>query len=332
MKALLLEGKDKPLQIQTVADPLLKAGKVQIRIKAAALNHRDHWITQGQYANIQFPLILGYDGAGIVERVGKDVPPALVGTNVIINPSFNWGEDDDAQGKDFKILGLPDNGTLAEFVCIPQEYVHPMPAHLTFVQAAALPLAGLTAYRALFKRARLKAGDRLLVTGIGGGVAQFALQFALKLGCEVWVTSGTESKMKAATGIGAKGGANYKEDGWAKKLREASGNFDVIIDGAGGSGFADLVELGAPAGRIVIYGGTRGTIDKVSPQRIFWKQLSILGSTMGSPSDFHNMLGFVNAHEIVPVIDEVFPLEEAQQAFDKMAAGTQVGKLVVEIA
>ncbi len=331
MKALVLEGKDIPLQIKTLPDPLLKAGRLQIRIKAAALNHRDLWITKGQYAGIKYPLVLGSDGAGIVEKVGAAVSQEWMGKAVLINPSFNWGEDEDAQDSEFKILGLPDNGTLADLVNVPLEYVHPMPAHLSFAQAAALPLAGLTAFRALFKRARTKAGDRVLVTGIGGGVAQFALQFAHKSGCEVWVTSGSDAKIKSAIGMGAKGGVNYKTEGWAKQLKEAAGSFDVIIDGAGGAGFADLTDLAGNAGRIVIYGGTRGNLEKVSPQRIFWKQLSILGSTMGSPSDFHNMLRFVNEHEIVPVIDEVFPFEEAQQAFAKMEAGTQVGKLVVEL-
>lgn len=331
MKALLLEGKDQPLHIKTVADPLLKAGMVQIRIKAAALNHRDLWVTKGQYAGIKYPIILGSDGAGIVEKVGKDVPQSLVGNAVIINPSFEWGEEEAAQGKDFRILGLPDNGTLAELVNVPIEYVYPMPAHMTFVQAAGLPLAGLTAYRALMTRARARGGDKVLISGIGGGVALFALQFAVKLGCEVWVTTGSETKLRRAIGMGAKGGGNYKSEGWAKQLREAAGLFDVIIDGAGGPGFADLLDLAAPGGRIAIYGGTNGNIEKLSPQKLFWKQVSILGSTMGSPSDFHNMLRFVNTHAIVPVIDEVFPFEEATLAFAKMDAGTQIGKLVVEI-
>lgn len=331
MKAFVLHSKDHPARIDSVADPLLTIGMVQIKLKAAALNHRDLWITKGQYAGIQYPIILGSDGAGIVHRAAKDVDQRLVGTKVIINPSFHWGESEDAQGKDFRILGLPDNGTLAELVNIPVEYVFPMPAHLTFAQAAALPLAGLTAYRALFKRARTHAADRVLVTGAGGGVAQFAIQFALKSGCEVWVTSGSESKIQMAMALGAKGGANYKEQGWAKALRERAGNFDVIIDGAGGAGFNDLTDLAAAGGRIAIYGGTRGALENVSPQRIFWKQLSILGSTMGSPSDFHNMVRFVTEHEIVPVIDEVFAFEETAQAFAKMEAGTQVGKLMVEI-
>jgi zinc-binding alcohol dehydrogenase/oxidoreductase len=331
MKAWLLEGKDKPLSIQTVADPLLKAGQVQIRIVAAALNHRDHWITQGQYAGIQYPIILGSDGAGVVHKVGKDVPANLLGTAVLINPSHGWGEEEAAQGKEFKILGLPENGTLAELINVPLEYVHPMPAHLSYAQAAALPLAGLTAYRALYTRARLRPGDKVLVSGIGGGVALFALQFALKTGCEVWATSGDEAKLTRATALGAKGGANYKEAGWAKKLREVAGEFDVIIDGAAGPGLADLVDIAAPGGRIVIYGGTAGSIEKVSPQKIFWKQLSLMGSTMGSISDFHNMLHFVNKHEIVPIVDEVFPFEEADAAFARMAAGKQMGKIVVQM-
>ncbi len=331
MKALLLEGKNQALHIKSVADPLLKAGMIQVKIKAAALNHRDLWITKGQYAGIKYPIILGSDGAGIAQKLGKDVPERLLDTSVIINPSWAWGDEEAAQGKDFRILGLPENGTLSELIHVPQEYVHAMPEHLTFVQAAALPLAGLTAYRALCTRARTRAGDKVLVTGIGGGVALFALQFALKLGCEVWVTSGNMDKLKRASALGAAGGGNYKDSDWSKKLKEAAGGFDVIIDGAAGAGFADLIDLANPGARIAIYGGTAGNIEQVSPQKIFWKQLSILGCTMGSPSDFHNMLHFVNKHQIVPVVDEVFPFAEAADAFAKMASGSQFGKLVVEL-
>lgn len=331
MKALILAGKDQPLQIDTVADPLVKAGTVQVRVKAAALNHRDVWITKGQYAGIKYPIILGSDGAGVVEAVGRDLPADWLGRDVVVNPSFDWGTDEAAQGKEFRILGLPDNGTLAELVNVPVAQVHAMPAHLTHVQAAALPLAGLTAYRALFSRAQLRGGDRVLVTGIGGGVALFALQFARAAGCEVWVTSGSPQKLRQAEGLGARGGANYREEGWARRLKEAAGTFDVIVDGAGGPGFADLVDLAAPGGRIAIYGGTAGTIDKLTPQKIFWKQLTICGSTMGSPGDFYNMLRLVEAHKIVPVIDEVFPFADAAQAFEKMDRGGQFGKLVVEI-
>lgn len=331
MKALLLEGPKKPWQIKTVAEPLLKHGMVMVRLKAAAFNHRDLWISKGQYAGIKYPIIPGSDGSGVIVEVGGDLSRDLLGTEVIINPSQNWGGDESHQGKDYKILGLPDNGTFAELIAVPFEFIHKKPMHLSFEQAAALPLAGLTAFRALFSRARVKEGDKVFVSGIGGGVALCALMFAKAAGCEVWVSSSSQEKIRSAIGLGASGGGNYKEENWQRTLKEKTGPFDVIIDGAGGEGFSALVDLAAPGGRIAIYGGTAGNIGKVSPQKIFWKQLSILGSTMGSPNDFHNMIRFVREKELVPVIDEVFPFSEATAAAEKMEAGKQFGKLVVSM-
>ncbi|HHG83180.1 MAG TPA: alcohol dehydrogenase [Bacteroidetes bacterium] len=330
MKAYVISGKNKPLTETEVAEPLLKAGMVHIRMYAAALNHRDLWITKGQYAGLKYPVIPGSDIAGVVEEVGKDVPGEWVGKNAIINPSHAWGDNEAAQGKDFRILGMPDKGTLAEIVAIHREHIFPMPAHLSYVQAAALPLAGLTAWRALMQRARTQGGEKVLITGTGGGVALFALQFALALGAEVWVTSGSPDKLRSAKGLGAAGGANYRDASWAKDLRAAAGAFDVIIDGAGGTGFGDLINLAAPGGRIAVYGGTVGNYENISPQKIFWKQLSILGTTMGTTRDFHDMLRFVNKHKIVPIVDEVFPFSEVSAAFNKMESGLQFGKLVVE--
>lgn len=331
MKAWTLSAKDQPLALQTVDVPLLLPGRANVRIHAAALNHRDVWISKGQYAGIQYPIILGSDGAGNVSGCATNVDPAWVGQDVLINPSFNWGPDEACQGDTFQILGLPQNGTFSEIVSVPAEYLHPKPAHLSMAQAAALPLAGLTAFRALVSRARVQPGDKVLITGIGGGVALFALQFALSIGCEVWVTSGSEDKLRAAQALGAKGGVNYRQEGWRKTLQAAAGLFDVMIDGAGGPGFAELLNVAAPGARIAIYGGTAGNLDGLSPQRLFWKQVSLLGSTMGSPSDFHNMLRFVAANGIVPVIDEVFPFAETPAAFAKMSDGKQFGKLVVEM-
>lgn len=332
MKALVLESKDKAPAIREVQDPLLKANLIQVRVKAAALNHRDVWITKGLYAGINYPVILGSDVAGVVEEVGKGVDEGMLGQSVILNPSHDWGPDDRCQGKEYKILGLPDNGGFAELLTVDASYAHAMPEHLSYAQAAALPLAGLTAWRALMTRAHMQPGDKVLVTGIGGGVALFVLQFALAHGCEVWVTSGNPKKIEAAKGLGAAGGANYKTDGWAKELRSNAGQFDVIIDSAGGPGFAGLLDLAAPGGRIAVYGGTAGNYEGLSPQKIFWKQLSILGSTMGTPADFHNMMRFVREHKIVPIIDEVFPFKEANKAFTKMDKGKQFGKLVLEIS
>lgn len=332
MKALVQKAKNKPMEWTEFKDPLLKAGLVQLKVKAAALNHRDLWVKKGMYAGITYPMILGSDVAGIVDEVGKDVPAEWVGKSAIVNPSHRWGPDDRHQGPDYKILGMPDFGGFAEILSIPAEYVFPKPEHLTFEQAAALPLAGLTAWRALITRAKAKAQQKVLITGIGGGVALFALQFALALDCEVWVTSSKASKLKAAKSMGAKGGANYREEAWAKSLLAKAGEFDVVIDGAGGPGFKELMGLAGFGARIALYGGTAGNYEGVSPQKIFWKQLSILGSTMGSPTDFQGMLRFVNEKKIVPVIDEIFHYEASDEAFKKLEEGGQFGKLVLSFA
>jgi zinc-binding alcohol dehydrogenase/oxidoreductase len=331
MKAWILSAASQPIALQSADLPAMPAGHARVRIHATALNHRDVWISKGQYAGIQYPIILGSDGAGIVEAVGQAADNAWINQAVLINPSFNWGADEACQGDQFEILGLPQNGTLAEYVAVPVDYLHLKPAHLSMAQAAALPLAGLTAFRALVSRARVQPGEHVLVTGIGGGVALFALQFALAIGCKVWVTSGDDNKIRAAVALGAQGGVNYRQPNWRKDLQAQSGPIDVVIDGAGGPGFAELMNIAAPGARIAIYGGTAGNLDGLSPQRIFWKQISILGSTMGSAADFHNMLRFVDRYGIIPVIDEIFPFEEADQAFQKMSEGKQFGKLVIDV-
>jgi len=325
MKAILLDALNAPLAIREVEQPVPAAGQTLVKVRAAALNHRDNWIQKGQYAGIRYPIILGSDGAG--EVVGGDNPAGL--KDVIIDPSSGWGGDPRVQSKAFTILGLPENGTLAEYVCVPTANLYPKPAHLGFEEAAAIPLAGVTAWRALFTRAGAQTGDRVLVTGAGGGVALFAIQFALAAGLETWVTSGSDEKIKQATALGAKGGANYKQKTWADTLKTQAGYFDVIIDGAGGDGFGKLIDLAGGGGRIVFYGGTQGAYPALSPQKIFWKQLSLLGSTMGTAADFAAMVAFIGRHEIHPVVDITFPLDDAQRAIERMANGTQFGKIVL---
>lgn len=332
MKALLLEAPGKPFAIKDCPDPITRNGMVLVRLKAAAFNHRDIWISKGKYAGLKYPLIPGSDGSGVIAAVGTGLSKGMLGNHVIINPSHNWGGGEAFQGASYKILGLPDDGTFAEYVAVPAEYVHEMPRHLTYEQAAALPLAGLTAYRALFVRARIRPSDKVLVSGIGGGVALFALQFAVAIGCEVWVTSSSPAKIRSAVSLGAAGGGNYKEKGWHEILKEKAGGFDVVVDGAGGEGFPHFLDLVNPGGRIVVYGGTAGPIGNIAPQKLFWKQVSILGSTMGSESDFHNLLRLVRERELVPVVDEVFPFDEALEGAKKMEAGKQFGKIVVSMA
>ena len=329
MKATVLTEVKKPVVVQAVPDPIAAPEQAVVRLKAAALNHRDLWTQLGLYPNIKLPITLGSDGAGIVASVGSAADQSWIGREVIINPSLDWGPDRRAQGPDFRILGLPDNGTFAEQVAIPAVNLAPRPAHLSWEQAAALPLAGLTAWRALFTRAQLKPGERVLVTGVGGGAALFALQFAAAAGAQVWVTSGSSEKIVRAQTLGAMGGVNYRDADWAESLQKQAGRFDVIVDSAGGEGFARLIDLTAPGGRIVFFGATTGNPKGLDLRKCFFRQINILGTTMGSPEDFAGMTRFVVEKKIVPVVDRVFPLDNADAALRHMEAGAQCGKIVL---
>jgi zinc-binding alcohol dehydrogenase/oxidoreductase len=321
------------LAVAKIADPVPAAGEVVVAIRAAALNHRDVWIKAGEYAGLKWPCIPGSDGAGVVIAVGEGVDAATwQGREVIINPSFNWGNSDEAQAAQFSILGLPRDGTLAEKIVIPVGQLTAKPTHLTWEEAAALPLGGLTAYRALFTRAKLEAGECVLISGVGGGVALFALQYAVAAGAQVWVTSSSKDKIAKAVALGAKGGFDYTQPDWSKVAAKVPGSFDVIIDSAGGPGFSQLVDVAAPGGRIAFFGATRGDPPTLPMRKVFWRQLSLLGTTMGSPADWSAMVSFVGRHKLRPVVSDVFPLERAADAFALMERSEQFGKIVVRVA
>lgn len=330
MKAVFLDGVGQDLVYRECDKPIAQENEICIRLHASAFNRRDYWIQQGQYAGLRFPSIQGSDGAGVIESFGAGVKNFNIGDEVIINPSLNWGNSEQTQAKDYIILGMAKDGTFAEYICVDERLVYPKPKHLSFEEAAALPLAGLTAYRALFTRAGAHAHARVLVTGVGGGVALFAMQFAIAMGCEVFITSGDDDKIKKAIDLGAKGGINYKQNDWHKTLMKNSGNFDIIIDSACGDNFPKLVDLAKPAGSIAFYGATLGAFNSGVPAKIFWKQLNILGSTMGSDKEFQDMLKLVDSSQIKPVVDAVFPLQDAQIAMQKMAEGKQFGKIVLK--
>ncbi|MCB0549670.1 MAG: zinc-binding dehydrogenase [Phaeodactylibacter sp.] len=320
MKALLATGIREPLVYKEVDLPEHDDTFGVVRLKAAALNRRDFWITLGLYPNLRFPTVLGSDGCGVYE-----------GEEVVINPSINWGSDPRFYTDDYFILGMEEYGTFAEKVAVRKKNIYPKPAHLTPEQAAALPLAGLTAYRVLFSRCQAGAGDKVLISGIGGGVALFACQFALAAGADVYVTSSSEEKIGKALALGAKGGGNYKDPDSLKGLQKQAGGFDVVIDSAGGDGFNQLLKMCNKGARVGVYGGTAGSWNNVSVPNIFFKQLSIFGSTMGSDAEFGQMLDFVSTHRIVPVVDSVFDLKDGNQAIQMMKNSLQFGKIVLRI-
>ncbi len=332
MKALVLNATHQPLDLEERPAPKPGAGQVVVRMKAASLNRRDYWITQGQYPGIEPPVILGSDGAGTVLELGEGVSQDWLHREVIINPGVDWGDDEAAQSNQFTILGLPQDGTFATELLVSASQLHAKPAHLNWEAAAALPLAGVTAYRAVFSQGNLKPGQTVLITGIGGGVATFALQFAVAAGANVWVTSSSLDKINRAIQLGAKGGFNYREESWGKEAREKMGAPNLIIDSAAGKGYTALLNLAAPGARIVNYGATAGPPEKIDMFKLFWKQLQLIGTTMGSPADFSAMLDFVEARQIQPIVDATFPLEEGNTAIEQMEKSPQFGKYVLKIS
>jgi zinc-binding alcohol dehydrogenase/oxidoreductase len=330
MKALTLLAIKSPLVLEERSDLIPAAGEVIVRLSAAALNRRDYWITQGMYPGIEVPVVLGSDGAGVVQQCGENVDSTWLDREVIINPGMEWGEVESAQSTEFHILGLPRDGTFATHVAIPVSQLHAKPEHLNWEQAAALPLAGVTAYRALFSQGGLVPGENVLITGIGGGVATFALQFAIAAGAKVWVTSSSQSKIQRAVELGAESGFDYTSENWSKELAQQVSP-DLIIDSAGGAGYASLLGLSAQGGRIVNYGATTGPPEKLDMFKLFWKQLRLQGTTMGSPADFAAMVALVESHNIQPVIDAAFPLADGNAALEQMRSSPQFGKYVLTI-
>lgn len=332
MKAIVLDlDSDEKIKLTNVQEAVLQPDEVRVKIKAAALNHRDEWSRQGLYPNLKSGVILGSDGAGVVSEISKSVDSYWLGKEVIIHPAINWGDNQKFQGKNFEILGMPRNGTFAESVIIPVDRLHLKPNHLTWEESAALPLAGVTAFRALTFQGQLEEDENVLVTGFGGGVAQFAAQFALAHGAKVSISSSSSDKIKKGLDMGVSFGFDYTDPNWVDQaLESTNGGFDLIIDGAAGDSFNQLIKVCKPGGRIVFYGATRGNPGKLEARRIFWNQLKIMGSTLGSDKDFREMLQLVDLKKIHPVIDQVYPLEKAVEAFDRMKAGEQMGKIILK--
>lgn len=330
MKALVLKDAGQ-IELRDVPKPEVTAGKALVRIKASGLNRRDDWIREGKYPNIKFGVTMGSDGAGIVESVSDEKDQPWVGQEVVINPNIDWGPDLEVQSSRYTILGMPVDGTFAEYVCVPVDRLHHKPFHLDFLQAASLPLGGLTAFRALFRRGELRAGQNVLISGFGGGVAQFAFLFAQAAGANVYVTSGSDEKLDKALKLGAKGAYNYKKQATFTDLWKTKGGFDLVIDSAGGDQINNFIKVLKPRGKIVFYGATNGLPTKLDLYRMFWNQLSLLGSTMGSDHEFSEMLKFVSKHQIRPLVDSIRPFSRIAESFPDITRPNKVGKIVFQV-
>ncbi|NMG41674.1 zinc-binding dehydrogenase [Chelativorans sp. ZYF759] len=332
MKALVLNEAKGPqsVVVQEEPTPSPKTGEVRVAIRAASLNHRELWISRGQYPGMNLPCILGADGAGVVDAVGEGVDGGLVGKEVVLYPALNWGDSPDFPSKDFCLLGMPVPGTIADFICVPAENVFEKPASLSFEQAAALPTAALTAWRAVTVKARVKPGDKVLITGIGGGVAMFALKFCVALNAEVYVTSGDESNLAKAAELGAAGGFNYRDEDWGKAARKTAGGFDVVIDGAPAAAYGSYARALSFGAKVVIYGSTRGPQFTLNAPELFLRHATVFGTAMGNLDDFRGMLDFVGDKQIKPVIDRTVTIANAGEAFDLLESN-HFGKIVITL-
>ena len=251
------------------------------------------------------------------------------GEEVIINPNVEWGKDSRVQSPNYRVLGMPDNGTFAEYMVVNVDRLTRKPSHLNSEQSAALPLTGLTAYRALFTHAKVKNGQKLLVTGIGGGVSQMALRFGLSVGAECYVTSGSQEKIDRAMAMGARLGFNYREQNWHKSEDIPAEGFHAIIDSAGGDALNNYIHVVAPGGKIVTYGSTSGKPKDFDVFRLFWKQATLQGSTMGNDEEFNKMVDYVSEQNIIPEIDKVTLFDNILSQFERMRKSEHYGKLVV---
>jgi NADPH:quinone reductase-like Zn-dependent oxidoreductase len=335
MRAIVLRETGGPasLHVEEVEAPVAGPGEILVRVRRAAFNRRDVFITQGLYPGIVFPVIPGSDACGVVAAHGEGASGPPVGTSVVIDPMLGWGDDPRLWRPDATILGMPHHGTFAEYVAVPAGNVHPKPARLSEEQAAALPLAGLTAYRAVFTRGRCTQDDVVLIPGIGGGVQTFALQFVKSIGARAIVTSSSDAKLERAQALGADVAINYATaENWSKEVRAQSGGGPtLVIDSVGGETFAKALDVARPGARVVTYGGTTGDA-KIRMFSVFWKQLDILGTSMGSPADFRALLDHIAGGTLEPAIDEVVDFADVPAAAQRVLDGKQFGKVVVRVA
>ncbi|MGQ9733538.1 MAG: zinc-binding dehydrogenase [Candidatus Bipolaricaulia bacterium] len=338
MKAVVFHEHGDPsvLRYEEVPEPVIGPEEVLIRVKATSVNFLDIWVRRG-LPGIGLPHISGADVAGIVERVGEGVEGVKIGQRAIANPNLSCGRceyclaGEDSLCIHYKILGEQADGGYAEFVKVPARNVIPLPEHVPFEEAAAATLVFMTAWRALITRAELRPGEDILILGAGGGVATAAIQIAKLVGARVFVTASTEEKLEGAKGLGADFLINYKKVEFDKEVRRLTDKrgVDVVIDSIGAETHLKSLRSLAKGGRLVTYGATSGPNPQTELRLIFWNQLKIIGSTMASTKELHEVLKLLWAGKLKPVIHKVMPLQEAAAAQLLLEERRVFGKIVL---
>ncbi len=318
MKAVRIheDGGPEVLRYEDAPDPSPGPGEVLVQLRAASLNHLDLWIRMG-LPSVLKPRILGADGAGVLAN----------GERVVINPGLEH-----ADGR-ITVVGEHMDGTHAELVAVPSENVYPIPDDLSFEDAAAFPLVFETAYRMLVTKAALEAGEWILIWGIGGGVGTAAFQIAKALGAQTIVTSSSDAKLERARGLGAAAVVNHDSGDVVEAVMEATEGrgADVVVEHVGEATWQRSLQAARQAGRIVVCGATTGPNPPAALHRIWWKQLTIYGSTMGTKADFEGAYELVTSGRAKPIVDRVFPLADARAAHEYLESGAQFGKVVLSI-
>ena len=320
------DGGPDVLVLEEVPDPVAGPGEVLIRLHASALNHLDVWIRKG-LPSVPKPRILGADGAGVVEALGEGVDGFEPGQRVVINPGI---EADDGA---IHVIGEHGDGTNAELIAVAATNVYPIPGDLTFEEAAAFPLVFETAYRMLVTRAHLQEGEWVLLWGIGSGVSTAGLAIAKALGARTIVTSSSDAKLARARELGADVTVNHADGDVKNAVKEATAGHgaDVVVDHVGEATWRTSLDVAARDGRIAVCGATSGPNPPAALHRVWWKQLTILGSTMGTKADFEGAYDLIASGRARPVVDEVLPLEEIRAAHARLEAGEQLGKIVLRV-
>ena len=325
MKAYVYE--DGHLALKNMPEPEVGVEEVLVSLRVAGLNRRDlhipNRIGEGEEA-----LVLGSDGAGVIEAVGTNVEHVTVGEEVIINPALRWDKNSEAPPETFDILGMPDDGTLAEKIVIAADQVEKKPAHLSWEEAGVLALASLTGYRALFTKGQIKKGDTVFIPGAGSGVATYIIQFAKAAGARVIVTSRSEGKRDQALKIGADLAIDTASD-WNEVLQGET--VDLVIDSVGKATFNRSLKVLKHGGKMVVFGATTEDIVEVNIREFFYGQYQLFGSTMGSREEFKALLAFMEKHQIHPVVGHTFKLDEVNDAFEFLRENKQFGKIAIQI-